>query len=376
MSFPVLTGVHFNGGTITWAPIDPFANSSVVGITITQSYSWSYPTIICANNVPISTSGRSGQNDNLNCVVDCSTDGDYSLNPIDILTDCTSSSSSLGMMTSSRSRNVTLRAGAHFSIAYQGSAWRSLGSPATGGLDWSILATIDLRVRPDGFINTPPVATVVSPQYAIVNQTTNIKIPVSDVNVGDDLRCRWSIYQAGNRRRRDSLLQDDGFDPMLPSTLDFTEDIKHLPVLMREKRGKNNCNEECEKTCWKDCSCSCDSCKNTDCAKQKCEAKYYCTGASTTRTSKSSKTTTPSPPTTSETMGTKKSTSSFPNRQAIDECGGICHPSSVPTGTTLDNCTVSFTGLVAGAWYAVAIQVSICISQYNDFKSDTAHQTC
>jgi hypothetical protein len=53
------------------------------------------------------------------------------------------------------------------------------------------------------------------------------------------------------------------------------------------------------------------------------------------------------------------STSSFITRQAIDECGGICYPSSLPNGTTLSNCTLNFTGLVAGAWYGVAIQVNI-----------------
>jgi hypothetical protein len=48
-------------------------------------------------------------------------------------------------------------------------------------------------MRPEGFINTPPVAIVVSPQYAVVNQTTQITIPVSDPNAGDDVRCRWSV---------------------------------------------------------------------------------------------------------------------------------------------------------------------------------------
>jgi hypothetical protein len=61
--------------------------------------------------------------------------------------------------------------------------------------------------------------------------------------------------------------------------------------------------------------------------------------------------------TTIDTPGTLKSTSSYPNRQALDECGGICYPGSLPNGTSLSNCTITFTGLKAGAWYAVAIQV-------------------
>ncbi|CAF4615842.1 unnamed protein product, partial [Rotaria sp. Silwood2] len=61
--------------------------------------------------------------------------------------------------------------------------------------------------------------------------------------------------------------------------------------------------------------------------------------------------------TTTETPETPKSTSSFPIRQAIDECADICYPNSVPSGTTLSNCTITFTGTKAGVWYAVAIQV-------------------
>ena len=112
--FLIIDGRHFNGGTINWAPIDPYTNASSVGITIAQSYSWAYPIITCANNVPITTSGRSTQNWNLTCVVDCTTDGGYFTKPIDLLTDCKSYSSSLGMMNSQRSHNLTLTAGAHF----------------------------------------------------------------------------------------------------------------------------------------------------------------------------------------------------------------------------------------------------------------------
>ncbi|CAF2376881.1 unnamed protein product [Rotaria sp. Silwood2] len=62
---------HFNGGTITWAPIDPNTNSSSVDITITQSYSWSYPTVTCTTDVPVSSSKPGG---NLTCVANCTPD--------------------------------------------------------------------------------------------------------------------------------------------------------------------------------------------------------------------------------------------------------------------------------------------------------------
>ena len=61
--------------------------------------------------------------------------------------------------------------------------------------------------------------------------------------------------------------------------------------------------------------------------------------------------------TTSKTIETLKSTSSFLNRQIINECGSICHPESVPNGTTLSDCSITFTGTKANVWYAVAVQV-------------------
>jgi hypothetical protein len=108
------------------------------------------------------------------------------------------------MMGSQRSKNITLAAEAHFYLAYVGSAWRALNYPTQSNLEWSIVSFIDLRMRPDGFINTPPVASIVSPQYVTVNKTAQIVIPVSDVNADDDVRCRWSVYTPGYRRRRRS----------------------------------------------------------------------------------------------------------------------------------------------------------------------------
>lgn len=190
-------GSHFNGGTITWAPVNPYDNSSTVVITITQSYSWVYPDVKCDINVPRSSHVSTYYFVNLTCVANCSTDGGYSAKPINTLTDCTSSSLSVGVMTSQRSTNITLNVGAYFSLAYRSLAWRRVGNSPSSFPGWSIVTLIDVRRRPDGLINTPPTSSVASPQYVIVNKTSEIKIPLSDVNLGDDLRCRW----AQNRSR-------------------------------------------------------------------------------------------------------------------------------------------------------------------------------
>lgn len=354
----VVDAAHFNGGTIRWVPTNPYDNSSSVTIAIIQTYSWAYPTMRCANNVPISTSGRSGSNANLICVTDCYTDGNYSAKPIDILTDCISVSSSLGMMTSQRSVNISLTAGAHFYLANVGTAWSALNYPVETGLEWSIVTFIDLRMRSDGFINTPPVATVVSPQYAIVNRTTQIRIPVSDANVGDDVRCRWSTYIPGYRRRRRS--KEDRHTSRQYMNFSPSKQIGHEAIIQKRKAAVTTspCTGRCPSFCDEYCDCSCAPCDPTICINIECEEYYGC-DFSTTITATTATTTTTAETTTStiDTPGTLRSTLSYSTRQPIDECGGICHPSSVPSGTDLSNCTITLKGLRPRTWYAVAIQV-------------------
>ena len=332
----VLTrGRHFNGGTITWEAINPYSNSSPIAVRIIQTYSWTHPPIKCLTNVPDSSGFGNGD---LICMAECTTDGGYSSKKIKILTDCQSVSVSLGLMTSQRAVTINLTANAHFYLANIGTAWAPLNFPAVHGLQWSIVTYIDLRIRPDGFINTPPTASVVSPQYAFVNQTIQIDIPISDANQGDELRCRWATYTPGNRRRR----SDEEYQSHL------NEQKSPLKEMILSRKTRQSCGD-CGTTCKKGCSCSCPKCIGTTCKKKTCKVNGGCTAATTQ-------------PTTSETQGTTKSTSSFPNRQAIDECGGICHPSSVPNDTVLfNNCSISFRGLKAGTWYAIAIQVMLFV---------------
>ena len=341
--YTIVHATHFDGGSITWRPVNPYDNSSSVTITVIQSYWWIYPATKCSINVPITTSGRANQASNLTCVVDCSTDGGYSTKPITTLTDCTSVSSSLGMMTSQRSQNITLTAGAHFYLAYVGDAWSPIGNPPVVGLEWSITTSIDLRMRPDGFMNTPPVAGITSPQYIIANRTSEIRIPVSDANAGDDVRCRWAIYTSGHRRRReiDELINRESVTVTHKTLVSVNEHV------FTRKARAIHCAGTCSTGCGFLCYCSCLSCQGTTCSGVLCSGLFGC-GVGTT---------------TVDTPGPLQTTSTYPVRQAINECGGICYPSSLPSNTTLSNCTVSIKGLVPNTWYAAAIQVSkICIS--------------
>ena len=192
-SYVIIETRHFNGGVINWRPIYSYANLSIVSINITQSYSWNASEVRCDIDVPISTSTRNTQVTNLTCLTNCSMDGGYSLRPVNTFTDCQTINTLMNVMTSRRSVNINLTAGAHFTISYTAGDWIPLNYPPMSGLRWSMLCSINLRQRQDGLINTPPAVSVVSPQYAIANRLTEITIPISDINVGDDIRCRWAV---------------------------------------------------------------------------------------------------------------------------------------------------------------------------------------
>ena len=132
----MIRSVHFNGGTITWTAVDPFANTSSVVVTITQTYFWALSKINCDINVPITTVGRENQSRILTCVANCLTDGGYSTSPINSLTDCVSTNPSVDTMKSQTSKNVTIASESFFSIAHQDGTWRDVENSVQG--NWSI----------------------------------------------------------------------------------------------------------------------------------------------------------------------------------------------------------------------------------------------
>lgn len=265
------------------------------------------------------------------------------------------------MINSQRSRNITLSADAHFYLANVGSAWVALNYPARSGLEWSIVTLIDLRVRPDGFINTPPVASIVSPQYAFVNQTIEIDIPVSDVNAGDDVRCRWAKYTSGYRRRR-SDLEKQIFSQSAIQSYQKVGVSESLTVTKKKRTSCGGCGT-CNSACDLHCACCCGDCHSSTCNGTTCTLSGGCRSAATTSASTTDSTTTV------ETPGILRTTSSYPQRQAIDECGDICYPGSVPNDTILSNCKVTFTGLRANTWYAIALQVSKLLYKHYSLKN-------
>lgn len=42
---------------------------------------------------------------------------------------------------------------------------------------------------------------------------------------------------------------------------------------------------------------------------------------------------------------------------SVDECDSVCFSSSLPTGTNISDCVLSFRGTSPNKWYAITLQV-------------------
>lgn len=111
---------------------------------------------------------------------------------------------------------------------------------------------------------------------------------------------------------------------------------------MRNRRGVCS---GCSGGCPQGFKCACGDCDASACLGTTCNVTIDCENPIKTTT-------------TVDTPGILQLLSSYPQHQAIDECGGICYPGSVPNGTTLSGCSLDFIGFIPNTWYVVALQVS------------------
>ncbi|CAF1374028.1 unnamed protein product, partial [Didymodactylos carnosus] len=190
-------GSHFEGGTITYKVVN--YTSSTVSIILTQSYTYILSIVFC-NNTYISSQTQLNfgiypdQTSTINCTANCSTSGGFSSIPVRSY--CTDYSSALGITTGQRSDLVTLSNNSYFFVSYIGASYRNLTLystlyPYPYDFVWYITCLINLRPRPDGRLNTPPAATIISPMYIPVGIQQYIDLPTIDVD-NDNVRCRFS----------------------------------------------------------------------------------------------------------------------------------------------------------------------------------------
>jgi hypothetical protein len=85
----------------------------------------------------------------------------------------------------------TLGLGIRFSVTFSNAAWFSTLYVGAGG-NWVVTCDINTAVRPDGYLNTSPVAVTLPVIYRQINIQQVYVVQMSDFDGNDILKCRWS----------------------------------------------------------------------------------------------------------------------------------------------------------------------------------------
>jgi hypothetical protein len=178
--FFIVESSHFYGGTVTWKPLNNTDLNSIVAIMFTQSYQWRDSQTHCDQSYILNQFPKIPMNtDTLQCVTIPSTScGNYT--PVSVNGYCTDFSTLFDSSSSQISDVENITIDSNFCVAYQGATWPGLQSPICNFscyidiAKWSVGCCVDLIPRPDGIINTPPVATVISRMFIILFSKTFI----------------------------------------------------------------------------------------------------------------------------------------------------------------------------------------------------------
>jgi len=180
--FSRVQSAHFSGGSVTWKPLNTTGTiGSTINVMFTQSYQWkrSISSSFCddtyiANRFPLVPSAAGS----LACVTGTiSQCGGYT--SISIRGYCIDYSIPMDSSSTQISTIKSLTVGSNFCVAFRSTYWVPLhvNCPTTANpsssttatpvcydssAPWSIGTCVDLSIRSDGFINSPPVATVMS----------------------------------------------------------------------------------------------------------------------------------------------------------------------------------------------------------------------
>ncbi|CAF1412544.1 unnamed protein product [Adineta ricciae] len=187
---------HFRGGTITWRAYNKTPSGSTAFIIVREQWSWrnSYFAPGCNAATIAAKSPMIGSSGNLACVISsCGYFPNMSL-----WTCCTDFSALADISTGEDSRILSIPLNVSFSIAQTGSnTWSpNLVSGSTGAVN--VVSRISTVLRPDGYINSSPVTTVIPVIYKIINVQHVYVVPVVDYDLTDLIRCRWATSSLTN----------------------------------------------------------------------------------------------------------------------------------------------------------------------------------
>ncbi|UJR07281.1 hypothetical protein I4U23_011569 [Adineta vaga] len=179
----VSESTHFYGGTLTWKPMNNTATGSTISVMFTQSYQFRRSAYsadaynYCNQSIILDQSPlipNSAQKK-----VNCTSISCANYVPISVNEYCTDFSIIRDSSSGQISTIQDIIAGSQFCVGFQDFSWITVYSTVCAGgcfsstAGWSIVTCLDLTMRSDGFINTPPVATVISRITTITDVNTN-----------------------------------------------------------------------------------------------------------------------------------------------------------------------------------------------------------
>ncbi|UJR08422.1 hypothetical protein I4U23_012692 [Adineta vaga] len=183
----IVQNSHFRGGTITWRPLNNTPSGGTVSLIIRQRYSWRRGVAPCDDSI-IAARGSIGDVAPIYCA-----SGNCGLWINNMYTDtyCTDFNVDLDVSSGEKYEIRTYPLNISFSIIYQSCCWfAALTTGANGG--WNVVNHINTIVRPDGYVNTSPVAVTIPIIYKEINIQHVHVVQMSDFDSDDILKCRWS----------------------------------------------------------------------------------------------------------------------------------------------------------------------------------------
>lgn len=160
----VMESAHYKGGTVTWKPINPNTNGTLIEIQITLKHSWTLTRFACDRNLinnqgPYYDSTSSTSFPWLECQSGSAACTASLFTKIDYITLCTDYSNIVAISGGAYSEKQNLSRSTNIDIAWTGGNWADeiyvAGGSPPGNLAWYVGTHIDLTL-PIYPINSSP----------------------------------------------------------------------------------------------------------------------------------------------------------------------------------------------------------------------------
>ncbi|CAF4098017.1 unnamed protein product, partial [Adineta steineri] len=196
----IVYGSHFRGGTMTWRPLNNTPSGSTVAVQVRERWSWNRAYVsgvinFFCNDATIAAHGTMGISSGN--YVRCYTGICSNWTIMDTAINCTDYSANLTVSSGEHYETQIFPLNITFSIAFSASQWFANIVAGKGSSPWSVACRINTNIRPDGYINSSPIAVSLPIIFKQINIQQVHVVQMSDFDGTDILRCRWST-SSGN----------------------------------------------------------------------------------------------------------------------------------------------------------------------------------